>query len=285
MITIIVLLILASITIITLTGNNGILNKADVATEENRKETATEIINLKITNAQIQSYTEKQKMATLQYLADRLYEDNEIQYIYNESQRVASKEKIEVTGEYIYTKLGEYPYEFKIDGKLRLASIDGIEVADNNINKEDFVSKEEYDTFKEEYNTLKEQYATLKGEQSKLIEKINSLTNEVGTLKNRSTTHMIDTKRRLKYLNENEIYTATEDCIFIGYINSKQGGSWTLIVDGTVVNWIGHNANTNIGLAFPSIFLKKGSTIQITRPADGKVENYHDKLFVIYGIK
>lgn len=35
-----------------------------------------------------------------------------------------------------------YPYEFKIDSKLRLAAIDGIEIADTN---EDTVSREEYD--------------------------------------------------------------------------------------------------------------------------------------------
>ena len=143
------LLILASITIITLTGNNGILGKADTASEENRKQTATEIMNLKITNAQIQSYTEKQEMPTLQYLADMLCEDKDMDYVLKESQKQAKlNEKIDVSNlEFIYTKLEEYPYEFKIDGSLRLAAVDGIEIADNNLNKDDFVSKEEYNTF------------------------------------------------------------------------------------------------------------------------------------------
>ena len=132
-ITIIILLILAGVTIAILTGEDGILKKADSAKEENQEKTATEIINLKITNAQIESYTEKQVMPNLQYLADRLCEDNEIQYVLNTSKKIANveKKKIEVTGDFIYTKLIEYPYEFKIDASLRLDSIDGIEIADN----------------------------------------------------------------------------------------------------------------------------------------------------------
>lgn len=50
-ITIIVLLILATITIAALSGENGLFKKADTASEETRKQTATEIMNLKITNA------------------------------------------------------------------------------------------------------------------------------------------------------------------------------------------------------------------------------------------
>lgn len=137
-ITIIILLILAGVTIAILTGEDGILKKADSAKEENQEKTATEIINLKITNAQIESYTEKQVMPNLQYLADRLCEDNEIQYVLNTSKKIANveKKKIEVTGDFIYTKLIEYPYEFKIDASLRLDSIDGIEIADNATNQE-----------------------------------------------------------------------------------------------------------------------------------------------------
>ena len=132
-ITIIILLILAGVTIATLTGESGILNKAKTAQNENEEETATEIINLKITNAQLQSYQEEEKMPNLQYLADRLCEDNEIQYVYNESKKQANteKEKITVSGSSIFTKLINYPYEFEIDSSLRLASINGIKVADN----------------------------------------------------------------------------------------------------------------------------------------------------------
>ena len=55
-ITIIILLILAGVTIMTLTGENGILNSAKTAREENNKATATEEMNLKITNVEISKY-------------------------------------------------------------------------------------------------------------------------------------------------------------------------------------------------------------------------------------
>ena len=107
-------MILAGVTTATLTGEGGILNKVETAKNENEEKTATEIINLKITNTQLQSYQEEQRIPDLQYLADRLYEDNEIQYIYNESKKNANveKEKIIVTGETVFTKLVDYPYEF-----------------------------------------------------------------------------------------------------------------------------------------------------------------------------
>jgi uncharacterized protein YxeA len=131
-ITIIILLILASITIATLTGENGILNKSQTAKEENNEKTATEIMNLKITNAQIQSYAEKQEMPSLQYLANMLCEDEEMQYVELETQKQARLKEITVgLATSIFTKLKDYPYEFEIDANLRLASIDGIKVSDS----------------------------------------------------------------------------------------------------------------------------------------------------------
>lgn len=51
MLYIIVSLILVGVTIATLIGDNGILNKTSKASEETDKQTATEMINLKITEA------------------------------------------------------------------------------------------------------------------------------------------------------------------------------------------------------------------------------------------
>lgn len=121
-ITIIISLILAGVTIATLTGDNGILNKTNKASEETDKETATEIINLKITEAQIASYTQTQQMPSLQFLADSLCEDEEIEYVELTTQKTASIEKAKVktitVGEAksIFTKLKQYPYEFEING-------------------------------------------------------------------------------------------------------------------------------------------------------------------------
>lgn len=167
-VTIIILLILTGVTIAILTGENGILQKASIAKEENNKQIATEIMNLKITNAQINSYKDTEKMPTLQYLSDRLCEDNEIQYVLNESKKSAKLEKITVTGDYIYTKLVDYPYEFKIDSKLKLASIDGIEIADNNVENKDNISKEEF-------NILVARIGELEKSKSELLSQIENL--------------------------------------------------------------------------------------------------------------
>lgn len=130
-ITIIILLILAGITITTLTGKNGILEKSQHSSDETNKQTATEIINLKITNIQIATYSKKQQMPSLQELADGLCEDesNEIQYVVTKNPNEANLEKIEIgTAKSIFTKLKDYPYVFEIDSSLRLASIDNVRV-------------------------------------------------------------------------------------------------------------------------------------------------------------
>lgn len=143
-ITIIVLLILAGITIMMLMGENGVLNQSKTAKEKNLQKEAEEIMNLKITNIQIESYTEKQEMPNIQYLADKLCDDMDMDYVELTTQikKQASKEKtylplIEVEeGGSIFTKLQQYPYEFEIDSELKLASIDGIQIGDNSNQKE-----------------------------------------------------------------------------------------------------------------------------------------------------
>ena len=128
-ITIVILLILSGITIVSLTGENGILKRAQVAKDTTNKNQAAETMNLKITNIQISSYAEKQELPSLQYVADRLCEDNDMEYVLLESKKTASLDKIIVSdGKSIYTKLKEYPYEFEINSSLQLASINGVKV-------------------------------------------------------------------------------------------------------------------------------------------------------------
>lgn len=132
-VTIIILIILASISIAMILGNNGLLNKAQTASDETKKSQATETMNLKITNIQISSYAETQELPNLQYLADKLCEDNDMEYVLTASKEHASLDKIDVTNiSSIFTKLKEYPYEFEINSSLQLASIDGVKIADNN---------------------------------------------------------------------------------------------------------------------------------------------------------
>lgn len=128
-ITIIILLILAGITIATLTGENGILTKSKNASEETNKQTATEIINLKITTAQINTYAKEQRMPTLQEVANTFCKDNEIEYVVLES-KVSSLNEIDIQGHNsFFTKLNEYPYEFEINSSLQLASINGVKLS------------------------------------------------------------------------------------------------------------------------------------------------------------
>lgn len=130
---IIILIILASISIAMILGNNRLLNKAQTASDETKKSQATETMNLKITNIQISSYAETQELPSLQYLADKLCEDNDMEYVLTASKEHASLDKIDVTNiSSIFTKLKEYPYEFEINSSLQLASIDGVKIADNN---------------------------------------------------------------------------------------------------------------------------------------------------------
>ena len=149
-ITIIVLIILAGVTLNMLLGENGIINRTKTARDENEKATATETINLKITNVQISKYAEEQRMPTLKELADNFCEDDDFQYV-QETSEVASLTKITSNNPTsIYTKLKAYPYEFEINNSLQLASIDGVKVATVPANDNDTIAtmtKSELDTY------------------------------------------------------------------------------------------------------------------------------------------
>ena len=75
-ITIIVLLILAGVTITTLTGENGILNKADTAQVETRAATVEELVRLWKTEQTADNMIGENKTQTLGQLLDKLEEDN-----------------------------------------------------------------------------------------------------------------------------------------------------------------------------------------------------------------
>lgn len=114
--------------------------KSKKAKEENNEKTATEIMNLKITNAQMKTYTKEQRMPTLKELAMLLdpEKDKEIQSVTKTSQKVSALEWVDDTDyDSIFTILKDYPeYEFEIDSKLKLASVNGVKVADNSQSEE-----------------------------------------------------------------------------------------------------------------------------------------------------
>ena len=157
-ITIIVLLILAGVTLIFVSNQkDSVIGKSQDATNQYEKEEATEKINLKITNSQMNGYIKSQRMPTLQEIADDFCEDDEIQYVELQSQRIASIEKINVgTNKSIFTKLKEYPYEFEINSSLQLASIDGVKISNNDTIT---ISREEYEELKNKVENIGQVYS------------------------------------------------------------------------------------------------------------------------------
>lgn len=121
-ITIIVLIILAGVAISLTLGNNGIFQKAKEAKEKTNKQTATEIIGLKITTAQTDKYADEQRMLTLKELSEILKIDDEIEYVTETTQVASKKYEVGENPSLIYTKLNKYPYEFEINSSLQLVN-------------------------------------------------------------------------------------------------------------------------------------------------------------------
>ena len=92
-ITIIVLLILAGITITTLAGNNGILTKSDMAQEETRGATVEEIKNLWKMEQSSDKFIEENNAQTLDEVLDSLESDGLITL----EEKIIIKEDGEVT--------------------------------------------------------------------------------------------------------------------------------------------------------------------------------------------
>lgn len=129
MITIIILLIIVGVTLNLTLGEKGIFKTAHNAKEENLKSEATDKLNLKVLDIQMKKYAKKNRMPTLQEVADVLCEDEEIEYVKLPENKIASLDKINV-GENtsILTKLKEYPYEFEINALFQIASVDGKDI-------------------------------------------------------------------------------------------------------------------------------------------------------------
>lgn len=174
-ITIILLLILAGVTLSLVIGKSGILNGSKQATDEHIKQEATEAMNLKITAIQMKSYTETQQLPNLQYLANNLCEDNDMEYVRKKETEVASLDKINVKDvTSIFTKMWKYPYEFEIDSSLRLASINGVKLADNDNTN----ILERLENMELAIKNLQEENKSLKSANEELTTRINKLENE-----------------------------------------------------------------------------------------------------------
>lgn len=158
-ITIVILIIIAGVVLYISLENNGIFNRAKESKELTNKQSATEILNLKITSYELDIYSKQERMPTLQELADKLYEDNEIEYVEIKSQKTASKNKIEVgENQSIFTKLQSYTYEFEIGRDLQILKIDGIEISKLEMSKNNTVTltNEEYSNLLKRIKLLEE---------------------------------------------------------------------------------------------------------------------------------
>ena len=128
-ITVIILIILAGISLNVIFSENGLINKAKVGASDYDKSQATETMNLKITEQEMDSYVKVGRLPTLKELADSFCEDNDFEYV-QETSEIASLTKISSENPTsIFTKLKAYSYEFEINSNLQLASINGVQVA------------------------------------------------------------------------------------------------------------------------------------------------------------
>ncbi len=203
--TIIILLILARITLATLTGNNGLFSRSKEARKETQKAQATDIVNLKITNMQINSWAENEQMPTLQYLADGFCQDKEMQYVELKTQKTASflLPKIDASkSESIFVKLKEYPYEFEINKSLQLASIDGEKITDTGSNS-DNINSEQYQAMLSTMSDMQKEIETLKTNLAYANNQINSNKDEL----NRILTS-VDVNTRTTLFSSNSVTSA-----------------------------------------------------------------------------
>ena len=125
-ITIIVLIILAAVSINLVLGENGVMQRAQTGAQEYNRKAAQESLELKIAGIDTDSFMKNGRSATLQELAIALDNDKDIEYVVTTS-RVAATEPIDIgDAEEIYTKLSEYSYEFGVDRDLKISKVDGV---------------------------------------------------------------------------------------------------------------------------------------------------------------
>lgn len=302
-VTIIVLLIIAGIAINLSIGNEGLFNRAEKSTNEYNKQEAKEKVNLKITSAQIKVYAESQRIPTLQEVADDFCEDDEVQYVTLKRKKTAKLDKITVgKAKAIFTKLKEYPYEFEIDSSLKLASIDGIKIAETDNSNDDLMAKIEemqasITSLQSRVKTLEDE--TIVNKRIKLLDEAkilrtsgtnNYVTNNINISLNDEITNykyleiQLDAHRKIKTetttdgsLFENTVFIATEQ---LSYHNSDtvawdNGSSFILNVsmDGA-----------NLGSSAVAWF-KDSKTLYIGNTLSNKDDWDQIRIKNIYGIK
>ena len=131
-VTIIILIILAGIAIVELKNTN-LFGNTTKAKNKNDYAAAQEEINIKLAAIETDYEMHGNEKNKLQYTADKLCEDDEIEYVQTKSKKEASIEKITLGQDVtkIYTKLKKYKYEFEIGDNFKLVAINGKELDDD----------------------------------------------------------------------------------------------------------------------------------------------------------
>lgn len=149
-VTIIILLILAGVSISALVGS-GLINKARLSREKSEESAAREKIELKI--IEYKSYeAQKNQPNTLEGLKEYFNNDEELEYIilyYQKISALTENLQTEIEGKALYgkIKLKQYKYEYTLDDNLKIVEIDDILIEEYYSN-----NKDNNDTDKEDDN-------------------------------------------------------------------------------------------------------------------------------------
>ena len=182
-ITILILVILAGVTIATLKNTN-LFNSAIKAKEKSDYEAAKEAIELKLSAISTEYEMNGNGEAKLQYTADRLDPkvDSDIEYVRAEYKEEASIQELKQGQKItkIYTKLRKYKYVFEINDNIQIATIDGKKVNEIKISDTNIVNVRD----------------SLMANNSKLIDEYEIIASNIGR-----TTITIDLKDKSKTIN------------------------------------------------------------------------------------
>ena len=138
-ITIIVLLILAGVTLNMVIGENGILEKANISKEETNKSQALEELRIKVLDIQ----TEKNGQATLKDIIEELLKFDEYSLFMPDNTKIENANQDFSNLDFIYVNYKGY--KFKIDDKLVVELVGKIESSDENNYTQEIGAEEKFE--------------------------------------------------------------------------------------------------------------------------------------------
>lgn len=228
---------------------------------------------------QIEVYSKEQRMPTLQEFADGLCLDDEIEYVQLKSKKVAGLQKVDVgKNTSIFTKIKEYPYEFEINSSLQLASINGIKVAQNNLEETDgsnplLLTDIILPNTKGNTRAVGTYWAntnTFTKNNTSEFDKYLSYDNEKGWTILKSGYYMINTQISIYYSND-FADTTSQIKINENYISLATGGVRK-----------GSDYKTNVNTS--TIYLEKGTNINFRNMLTSGAASFHSTEFQIYAL-